>query len=134
MKAYVSTDEDVETKGHGDGDDRLEPETGSSTVRGLRGYVRKRPITMLGVAFGGGLLAAAMLGSRRSDVSESANGRHGSPRPRRGHDFMENVKGAVLGAASIQALAFLGDVLEGLQERYAAPEGTNDRTKSRART
>jgi hypothetical protein len=47
---------------------------------------------------------------------------------------MENVKGAVLGAASIQALAFLGDVLEGLQERYAAPEGTNDRTKSRART
>ncbi|HVT38506.1 MAG TPA: hypothetical protein VHE78_05660 [Gemmatimonadaceae bacterium] len=85
----------------------------------LRSYVRKNPLAMMGVAFGGGVLLAAMAGSsksrsgaRRGWLHES-NGDEDPPPPR---DTWEVFKGALLGAAAAQVTSYVAEVLPDFRE------------------
>jgi hypothetical protein len=84
-----------------------------------RAYVRKNPLAMMGVAFGGGMLLASMAGPGRS---------HSGARPGRGHesngdeepttarDAWEIFKGALLGAAAAEVTSYVAELLPDFRE------------------
>ena len=79
-----------------------------------RAYVRKSPLTMVGVAFGSGLLISAIAGSPRSR-SRSRSVRtydaDGDEEPSAVHDVWEIFKGAVIGAAAAQVTSYVTELL-----------------------
>jgi surfactin synthase thioesterase subunit len=107
-----------------------------------RAQVRKHPLALLGVAFGGGVLLATLAGSRRaalpSDLgfpgsgvrppaseAEPAESEDESPDPELGdgdssaaHEIWEDLKGALLGATTAKATEFLAELLPGLHEEF----------------
>ena len=100
-----------------------------------RAYVRKNPRTMLGVAFGGGLLIAAMSGTRRPR-SNGRTGREGdyeayegdeesSP----GRDAWRTFKNALVGAAVTQAAEYLAELLPDFPGHLEAEEEAMERRR-----
>ena len=79
-----------------------------------RTYVRKSPLTMVGVAFGSGLLISAIAGAPRSRSRARAVRKYdsdGNEEPSVMHDAWEIFKGAVIGAAASQVTAYVTDLL-----------------------
>ena len=83
-----------------------------------RRQVSNRPLSAVGVAFAGGLLASLLVGSR-----QSSNGRYsvayqstpaGNPRMRRA---LGSLQGAILALASVEARNFLTRALAASRER-----------------
>lgn len=106
----------------------------------------KRPMTMLGLAFGGGLLTAAMIPSgrrRRYYVNGETrrpfrNAVRGSGErvasslrgePRRTHDSLDALKGALISVAAGKIGAVIGDFLS----RYKEQGGREYRSERRER-
>jgi len=94
---------------------------------------QQRPMTLMGVAFGLGVMAAAMTGGNRyrnrsrysagnrlvsSSSSESGN-MYG--RQKMGQTW-NNIKGALMGVASTKLKDFLGDAVPGFHEHYRNAE------------
>lgn len=79
-----------------------------------RAYVRKSPLTMVGVAFGSGLLISAIAGSTRSP-SRSRSARKydvdGNEEPSAAHEAWEIFKGALIGAAASQVTSYVTELL-----------------------
>ncbi len=92
-----------------------------------RTHFQKRPMLMLGVALGGGLLCASFAGrkskSRRYYAPESGDG--GAPH-RRGTELQKNkaletfdtIKGAMIGVAANTFKDFLGQVIPGFGDQF----------------
>jgi len=89
-------------------------------------YFQKSPMTMLGAAFGGGVLLAAMLGNGKrrrpfSPYPESAGGTPHAGTERQKHRALEtwdNIKGALIGVAATRFKDFIGDVVPGFKEQF----------------
>ena len=79
-----------------------------------RAYVRKSPLTMIGVAFGSGLLISAIAGSHRSQRRTRSARKYdvdGNEEPSAAHDAWEIFKGAVIGAAATQVTSYVTELL-----------------------
>ena len=106
----------------GDNLDELEQKVKS--VTDWRRHFQSKPMMMLGVAFGGGiLLAATLTGSRRRRVREYAASGPGpyikSPQVR--HQALEtwdNIKGALIGVAATRFTDFVDQVVPGFNKHY----------------
>ena len=104
-----------------------------------RAHVRKSPLAMMGVAFGGGLLVAAMTGSGRSRGSTRSSsartwrehrpdtGANGEPSA--AHDAWQMFKGALISAATTRLTSEVSKLLPGFHEHFE--EQRQERTTSR---
>jgi hypothetical protein len=85
-------------------------------------HFQNNPMTMMGVAFGGGVLLATMIGGkrRRSSAPEQAsNFPAGSGR--RTHLAMEvwdNIKGALIGVAATRFKDFVDEIVPGFKDQF----------------
>ncbi len=103
------------------GSNLSELENKAKSLTDWRGHFEKNPMTMIGVAFGGGLLLATMAGGRRSrsrNYSSENKESRGSSTPSKTKETWENVKGALFGLASGKAVEFLDEVVPGFGEHF----------------
>jgi hypothetical protein len=109
-------------------------------VTDWRTHFNKRPITMMGVALGGGLLLASMTGRRPKRVRNYTEGRSsGENEHRRGTEIqkgkaletVDTIKGALIGVAANRFQDFLGQVVPGFREQF---EKTTREKSSRVAT
>lgn len=113
------------------GFNRQELEQKMNSFTDWKQHFQKHPMTMLGVAFGGGILLAKMLGGRKSiradrgfgsqlDGSEPHIGtRHQN---HKALETWENIKGALIGVAVARFKDFVGEVVPGFYEQYGKAE------------
>jgi hypothetical protein len=96
-------------------------------VTDWRTHFNKRPITMIGVALGGGLLLASMTGRRSKPRRNYAEPRsNGENEHRRGTEIqkgkaletVDSIKGALIGVAANTFQDFLGQVVPGFREQF----------------
>jgi hypothetical protein len=96
-----------------------------------RTHFERNPMTLMGVAFGGGVLLAAMLGSRNPGGSvaspEYQNARKplAGVRDRQVADTWDTLKGALIGLAGMKVRNLLNDALPGFSEQYERMERSN---------
>ena len=95
-----------------------------------RVQTQERPWTMVGLAFGVGLLSSLLIGSRRrikasrTDRSQrwsrepTSRAEYGSERDERTSRIWSNVKGAVAAAVVAAAKDFVGQIIPGFREQY----------------
>jgi hypothetical protein len=96
-------------------------------VTDWRAQFQKRPMLMMGVAAGGGLLLASLTGRRsRSKRHYSVDRSEGSSEHRRGTELQKNkaletfdtIKGAMIGVAANTFQEFLGQIIPGFREQF----------------
>ncbi len=101
------------------------------SVTDWREQFQKNPMTMIGVAFGGGVLMASMLGGRkrhRYTGTTSSEGHSNTPHAGTDHqkyralETWDNIKGALIGVAASRFKDFIGEVVPGFQEQFQATE------------
>lgn len=100
-----------------------------------RARFNERPLVMVGLAFGGGVLLSALGGRRRpsspataawrDDTHRPAAGRGGAPRSSR-HTW-KRLRGALLGVAATRLGAAVEAWLPGFQQGYDSPDGPRGR-------
>lgn len=100
------------------------------SVTDWRRQFQDNPMTMIGVAFGGGILLATMLGGgkkrRRYSAPFTGDGHSAPHTPHAGtehekHKALEtwdNIKGALIGVAATRFKDFVGEVVPGFQEQF----------------
>ena len=102
-----------------------------SKVEGLtdwRAQFQKRPMVMMGVAVGGGLLLASMTGRRssrskrhytesRPDISSSEHRRGTELQKTKALETFDTIKGAMIGLAANTFQDFLGQLIPGFREQ-----------------
>ena len=90
-------------------------------------HFEAHPVTMLAVAFGGGIVLAMTMGGRgrrRSEHSMSTS----EPQPRsqyqkhRAMEAWDNIKGALIGVAATRFKEFVGGVVPGFHEQFHQTE------------
>jgi len=94
---------------------------------------QQHPMTLMGVAFGAGVLAAAMTNGSRKRSRYSAGSRLISSSSETGNMYgrqkmgqtWDNIKGALMGVASTKLKDFLGDAVPGFREHYRNAESRN---------
>ena len=106
------------------------------SVTDWRQHFQTKPMTMIGIAFGGGILLASMLGGHRYRRAD-----RGYPRPShvaephsvsdgpktKALEAWDNVKGALIGVATTRIKDFVDQVIPGFHEQY-------QRTEEKAKT
>jgi hypothetical protein len=108
-----------------------------------RAQFEERPMTMMALAFGGGMLLSALLpswrSSRRSSLDSSANASSGrqtsepsfrpggyNDRANQTSETWDAAKGALVGVATTKLTGFLEDLLPGFTQEFAkARSGVN---------
>lgn len=96
-------------------------------------HVQTSPMTMLGVAFGGGILLATMLGRPRTHRLGEQRDLYGAPgvsedRARindpkdKAFETWDNVRDALIGVAATRLKEFIGEVVPGFQEQFNRAE------------
>jgi hypothetical protein len=98
---------------------------------------RARPMTMLGLVFGSGVVLATAMGRRRAghrgSFSESAYGHDRHPgrdhQIRKAMETWDNIKGALIGVAAARVKDFVGDVVPGFREELQQTEEKADATR-----
>ncbi|HTA67470.1 MAG TPA: hypothetical protein VK776_04305 [Bryobacteraceae bacterium] len=100
------------------------------TATDWKHHFQNNPMAMLGVAFGGGILLASMLGGRksrnggRSYTAPAASEPHAGTNHQK-HKALEtwdNIKGALIGVAATRFKDFVGEVVPGFQEQFQRTE------------
>ena len=98
-----------------------ELENKAKSLTDWRGQFQKNPMTMVGVAFAGGLLIATIAGGKksRSRVRTSESEVRGiSGPPSKAEQTWVHVKGALFGLATGKAIEFLDEVIPGFGEHF----------------
>jgi hypothetical protein len=119
----------IEDTRHDLGSNLRELEQKVKSVTDWKQHFQKNPLTMVGVAFGGGIVLASMMGGKRRSrpgVSPLAAG----PQPHAGTDQQkykametwDNIKGAIIGVAATRFKDFVAEVIPGFQEQYQRTE------------
>jgi len=95
------------------------------SVTDWKHYYEKSPMTMIGVAFGAGVLLAAMGGKkhyrskRRFASSQSHDLSSGMHREKnKVMETWDNIKGALLGVAATRVKDYVGDIVPDFHEHY----------------
>jgi len=101
------------------------------SVTDWRQQVSNHPMTMLGIAFGGGVLLATLAGGRTyrraGFVSSVHDTQNGAEKPSKVLEAWDNIKGALIGVAATRFKEFVDEVVPGFHEHY---ERTQDRAKA----
>lgn len=101
------------------------------SVTDWKQHFRTNPMTLLGVAFGGGILLATMVGRRKNRHGErsfSIPGNGSEPHAGTDHqkhralETWDNIKGALIGVAATRFKDFVGEVVPSFQEHYQRTE------------
>jgi len=105
------------------------------SVTDWRQHYRTRPMTLIGVAFGAGVLLAAMSGKSRhhrysqrrfsSDVGSSSMQSGGNRQNSKMMETVNNVKTALVGVGISRLKDFVGDLVPGFQEHYDRAQNTH---------
>jgi hypothetical protein len=92
-------------------------------------YFQGNPLTLLGVAFGGGVLLAAMLVGRTNSFAEALSSRDTSERrpgsgiqTQKALETLDHIKGALIGVAATRFKDFVGEVVPGFYEEFQRTE------------
>ena len=93
-------------------------------------HFRKSPMTLLGVAFGGGILVATMLGGRKGRRGErsyrsgpGADAYTANDHPtNKAFETWDNIKGALIGVAATRFKDLVGEVVPGFQDELSRRE------------
>lgn len=119
----------IEQKRDDLGSNLHELETKVKSMTDWKHYFENNPMTMIGMAFGGGVLLAAMLGGRRlrkrrrsfsepmataSDASMSST----SPIKERALEAWDQVKGALVGVAATKVKDYVEEIVPGFKEQF----------------
>jgi len=115
------------------GDNVRELERKVKAVTDWKQHVQTSPMTMLGVAFGGGILLATMVARPRrprrnkndsfSDSPTSVfNKEHANDQKDKVLETWNNIKGALIGVAATRFKDFVGEVVPGFHEQYTRTE------------
>lgn len=94
-------------------------------------HFERNPMTLMGLAFGGGVLLAAMLSSKNAGppiaTHEPQNARTSLAPIRENHvaDTWGTLKGALIGLAGMKVRNMLNDALPGFSEQYERMERSN---------
>jgi hypothetical protein len=106
------------------------------SVTDWKQHFKTNPMTMLGVAFGGGILLSTMLGGRKNRPVERG---FSSPAPgaephagtdHQKHNALEtwdNIKGTLIGVAATRFKDLVGEVVPGFHEQF---QRTEEKTKA----
>jgi hypothetical protein len=102
------------------------------SVTDWKQHFQTSPMTMLGLAFGGGILLATALGreSRGRRGSRGFSCEASDPQPHSGTDLQkskaletwDNIKGALIGVAATRFEDFVGEVIPGFQDQFQRTE------------
>jgi hypothetical protein len=101
------------------------------SVTDWRQHFRNNPMTMLGVAFGGGIMLGTMMGGRKSRRGNRDFSNHtGGSEPHAGTDHQkhqaletwDNIKGALIGVVATRFRDFVGEFVPGFHEQYQKTE------------
>jgi hypothetical protein len=101
------------------------------SVTDWRQHFRSNPMTMVGVAFGGGILLATMMGGRRqrgggrtySTPGAGSLSHAGSDHQKnKALETFDSIKGALIGVAATRFKDFVGEVVPGFQEHFKQTE------------
>jgi hypothetical protein len=85
---------------------------------------QRNPLTMVGVAFGGGVLLAALMSRPRSSSKRSSNSGAYLPntaaaqRKQKSWDALDKMKGALMGVAAGSVQNFLSEAIPGFRDEY----------------
>jgi hypothetical protein len=112
-----------------------------------RQYFQKNPMTLIGVAFGGGVFLARLAGGHRTNRLAGLSSRTsegvprmqraaGNPQTQQVLDTLDHIKGALIGVAAERFKGFIGDIVPGFQEQFEKvtrdqPEAPNNMPLSR---
>ena len=98
------------------------------SVTDWKQHVRTSPMTMLGVAFGGGILVAAMVGRSKTRIGGSSAGGVSEDFVRsngqndKALKTWNNIKGALIGVAATRFKDFVGEIVPGFHEQFVQTE------------
>jgi hypothetical protein len=113
------------------GSNPLDLEQKVKAVTEWKQHFKRNPTAMLGVAFGGGILLATMMGGRKRRGARALLGQAGGePAPHRGTvrqknrtlETWDNVKGALIGVAARRFKDLVSEVVAGFHEQYRTTE------------
>lgn len=114
-KTTDQIESDIERKRHELGANLHELEHKVKQIGDWRHHFHNHPVTLLGAAFGGGVLVATMLGRSRRDTSTSSAG---SPRKQKALDTWDHIKDALIGVAATRVTDFVGELVPGFAEEF----------------
>ena len=87
----------------------------------------KHPLTLLGAAFGGGVLLATLLGSSGRATSAASPS---SPRKQRAQDTWNHIQDALMGVAAARVTDFVGELVPGFREEFRRKAQSRDASAS----
>jgi hypothetical protein len=106
------------------GSNLQELETKFSSITNWKHHFQKHPMAMIGVAFGGGVLLATMLGSRKSWDQVANPGAATNFAPATSHfkdaalETWGLVKSAVMGVAAARIKDYVEEIIPGFREQF----------------
>jgi hypothetical protein len=83
-----------------------------------RAQVDEHPLTMVGLAFGGGLLLSALLDGKRSAMPPLSSDLHRAYEAGSSNGTWEILRGAVMGLAATKLKEVVEELLPGFQDEY----------------
>jgi hypothetical protein len=83
-----------------------------------RHHFRNHPMTMIGAAFGGGILLATMLGNGRRSPSTLTSRPQLSITNHKVADAWEDIKDALVGVAATRVTDFVADMVPGFHQEF----------------
>lgn len=122
----------IETKREVLGSNLAELEDKVKSITDWREQFRRNPMAMVGVAFGGGVLLASMLGGkprhqsnrRLVDAAIPHAGNAGADRQAdKALETWDTIKGALIGVAATRFKDFVGEIIPGFDEQFRKTEG-----------
>ena len=126
----------IEAKRDDLGSNLAELENKVKSITDWREQFRSNPMAMVGVAFGGGILLASMVGRKPrhrntnrhvgdTAIRHSSTDRHTDRHTNKALETWDNVKGALIGVAATRFKDFVGEIVPGFREQFRQSEGLN---------
>jgi hypothetical protein len=122
----------IENKREDLGSNLQELEQKVKSITDWRQQFRNNPMTMVAVAFGGGVALASMLGSGRGNRGHRTTQRsveHHAGAERQSHMALEtwdNIKGALIGVAATRFKGFIEEIVPGFHEEFRKTEAVKN--------
>ena len=94
------------------------------------------PMTLIGLAFGGGIFLATMMGGRKRRRYEAARDTHSmrtdgtEHQKQKAFQTWDSIKGALIGVAATRFKDFIGEIVPGFHEQFRQTE--NEKSRSTA--
>ena len=96
------------------------------SVTDWKHYYAKSPMAMVGVAFGAGVLLAAIAGRKRPRSHESRQLASGIERQKnKAMETWDNIKGALVGVAATRVKDYVSEIVPGFHEHYDRAQRSN---------